>query len=538
MDRSNSKMARDIAQAASAFEELLTGHAPQSVTLVWSENTLVVTLHGALSPAEKALAQNSAGARQVQEFHRQLFACSSDQLREEIQRITGVEVCEATAEVEITTGTVVQVFTSGTLVRGSCSAKAWLLQPGPAGDMANHHAIGGPTMLVSSRNRKALVAVRGSEIADGRQLRNNVVDNNISSEASAVGQLRLLISPSSDEPSQLAEVASVRQHLQSRYSFQNVVTKSPSMFAIFDLIGRVAQTAATVLIEGETGTGKEEIARAIHQASRTRSGPLVAVACAALPEQLLESELFGHEKGAFTSAARQHKGRFELAQGGTLFLDEVGDLSEAMQCKLLRVLQERRFERVGGSQSLAMDVRVVAATNRCLRKMVRKGKFREDLYYRLNVVKIDLPPLRARPEDIPLLAVHFTEKYASPNEPPKRLAGACWEPLLRYRWPGNVRQLENAIQRACIATRGDLVQPEDLPAEVVQPTKEKTRGFIDFSRPLPEVLARIELKYLLKAMQRSKGNIGQCARLCGLCRPGLIAKLADYEIDTLEFEKA
>jgi DNA-binding NtrC family response regulator len=369
-----------------------------------------------------------------------------------------------------------------------------------------------------------------------------LADDFLTKVVDSVGQLQLIIQQALDQRSLLEEVASVRQQLQSRYSFQNVVSKNPRMHAIFHLIGRVAQTATTVLIEGETGTGKEQVARAVHQASRGRSGPLVAVTCAALPEHLLESELFGHEKGAFTSAVGQHKGRFELAHGGTLFLDEVGDIPEAMQGKLLRVLQERRFERVGGTQSIAVDVRVIAATNRCLEELVRNGKFREDLYYRLNVVKIDLPPLRARPEDIPLLAGYFTEKYARPNQPPKRLSPACWELLLGYHWPGNIRQLENAIERACVTSGGDLVQPEDLPSEVVRPTKRKAHGHIDWSRPLPEVMAkaraRIERHYLRKALKRSRGNISRCARLCGLSRRSIMTKLAKYQIDKSEFKNA
>src|SRR5207249_4298572 len=207
-----------------------------------------------------------------------------------------------------------------------------------------------------------------------------------------------------------------------------------------ELINNVADTNTTVLIEGETGTGKEQIARALHSASHHHNtGHFVAVNCAALPETLLESELFGHEKGAFTGAVGQRRGRFEMANGGTLFLDEVGDVPASMQAKLLRVLQDRRFERVGGSESIEVDVRVIAATNRSLQRLVRKGTFREDLYYRLNVVKIDLPPLRDRTEDIPLLATHFTEKYASKGGQPNQIAPEAMEVLLHCRWPGNIR---------------------------------------------------------------------------------------------------
>ena len=218
-----------------------------------------------------------------------------------------------------------------------------------------------------------------------------------------------------------------------------------------------------MLIVGETGTGKELVARAVHEASPRRGSPFVAVNCAALPESLLESELFGHEKGAFTSAVGQRKGRFELAHGGTIFLDEIGEIPLAMQAKLLRVLQERRFERVGGTQTVEVDVRVVAATNRDLLRLAKEGKFREDLYYRLNVVKIDLPPLRERPEDIPLLAAHFVQKFSRPGTPPKTISPEAMEALLQHRWPGNIRELENAIERACVTTRDDIDPAREPP---------------------------------------------------------------------------
>ena len=220
------------------------------------------------------------------------------------------------------------------------------------------------------------------------------------------------------------------------------------------------------MIEGETGTGKELIAKAVHYSSEERQGNLVAVNCAALPENLLESELFGHEQGAFTSADARRKGRFELADKGTIFLDEIGDISQAMQAKLLRVLQEKRFERVGGHESIEVDVRVVAATNKNLEKEVKEGRFREDLFYRLNVIKIDVPPLRERPEDIPLLITHFLNKYARPNEPPKKMSPEAMERLLAYRWPGNVRELENAIERAAVTTVGDTIHAEKLPPRI------------------------------------------------------------------------
>jgi DNA-binding NtrC family response regulator len=353
--------------------------------------------------------------------------------------------------------------------------------------------------------------------------------------------LRLVLQRALRERTLLDEVASLREQLQGRYSFQSILSKNPRMHAIFELISHVAQTASTVLIEGETGTGKEMVARAIHNASQVRTGPLVAVNCAALPESLLESELFGHEKGAFTSAVNQRKGRFELAHGGTIFLDEVGDVPAAMQAKLLRVLQERRFERVGGTQSIEVDVRVIAATNRSLQKLVRKRKFREDLYYRLNVVKIDLPPLRDRPEDIPLLATHFAEKYARPGEAPKQIAPEAMEVLLRYRWPGNVRELENTIERACVTSRDRIINVENLPPDVVSPPPLKVPFPIDLERPLPDLLndvvVSIEKQYIRMALKKSRGNVGHCARICGLSRRSVSAKIAEYKLDKAAFKE-
>jgi DNA-binding NtrC family response regulator len=284
------------------------------------------------------------------------------------------------------------------------------------------------------------------------------------------------------------EVASLREQLQSRFSFRNIISKSPRMHAVFELIANVAQTTTTVLIEGETGTGKEQIALAIHHASQQRTGPMVAVNCAALPETLLESELFGHEKGAFTSAIGKRIGRFEMANGGTIFLDEVGDIPPAMQAKLLRVLQERRFERVGGADPIEVDVRVIGATNRSLQKLVQEGKFREDLYYRLNVVKIELPPLRERREDIPLLASYFAEKYARHGEAPKKIPPQAMDVLLNYSWPGNIRELENAIERACVTSPNGTIHPESFPPELLQPPAPKSSLEIDLSQPLPDLL--------------------------------------------------
>jgi two-component system, NtrC family, response regulator AtoC len=329
---------------------------------------------------------------------------------------------------------------------------------------------------------------------------------------------------------------------RDRFVLGDIVSRSPKMRAVIELIEHVAETTATVLIEGETGTGKEQVARAIHRASAAhRTGDLVAVNCAALPEPLLESELFGHEKGAYTGAVGQRRGRFELASGGTIFLDEVGDIPPAMQVKLLRVLQEKRFERVGGTEPIEVDVRVIAATNRNLARLVRKKKFREDLFYRLNVVRIELPALRDRPEDIPLLAEHFSEKYARPGEDPKTISPEAMDVLLRHPWPGNVRELENAIERASVTTRGPEIGPDDLPCEVSQVQARPVSIPIDLTRPLPEVLKAtlfdVERQYLERALKKAGGHIGRCARICGLSRRSISTKLGIYHIDKSRYKE-
>lgn len=353
--------------------------------------------------------------------------------------------------------------------------------------------------------------------------------------------LRLVVQRALRERMLQDEVVHLREQLQKQYSFHNILSKNPRMHAMFELISHVADTSATVLIEGETGTGKEQVARAIHGASHVRAGPLVAVNCAALPENLLESELFGHEKGAFTSAVSQRRGRFELADGGTIFLDEVGDIPPAMQAKLLRVLQERRFERVGGSESIEVDVRVIAATNRSLQRMVKQGTFREDLYYRLNVVKIELPPLRDRPEDIPLLAMHFAEKYARPGHSVKQISPQAMELLLLHRWPGNIRELENAMERCCVTSRDETIGPQDLPPDLIMPATPRQPMPIDLDKPLPDLLRELccdlEQQYIRKALKKTHGNIGRCAKICGLSRRSVSAKIAEYKINKTVFKE-
>ena len=354
--------------------------------------------------------------------------------------------------------------------------------------------------------------------------------------------LRLVIDRALRERALVDELTQLREQMRRHYAFQNMVSKSPRMHAIFELINHVAPTPTTVLITGETGTGKEMVARAIHHASAAhRKGELVAINCAALPENLLESELFGHEKGSFTSAVTQRKGRFEIADGGTIFLDEVGDIPASMQVKLLRVLQDRRFERVGGTTSIEVDVRVIAATNRGLRRLVKKGTFREDLYYRLNVVRIDLPPLRERTEDIPLLVTHFAAKYAPPGQPQKPIAPAAMEKLLAHSWPGNIRELENAIERASVTARGPAIEVEDLPSELLNPSPRRWMPKVDINRPLGDLVreatADLERAYLVRALRKTRGNVGSCARIAQLSRRSISGKLAEYQIKKEEFKK-
>ena len=337
------------------------------------------------------------------------------------------------------------------------------------------------------------------------------------------------------------EVVCLRDQLETRYSFRNIISKSPRMHAVFELITNVAQTNTTVLIEGETGTGKEQIGLAIHEASQLRTGPMIAVNCAAIPETLLESDLFGHEKGAFTGALTQRHGRFEQAHGGTIFLDEVGDIPAAMQAKLLRVLQERRFERVGGTQSIEVDVRVIGATNRSLHRLVQENKFREDLYYRLNVVKIELPPLRDRREDIPLLAAHFIGKYSKRGESARKLAPTAMNALLSYHWPGNIRELENAMERACVTSANGMIQPDNLPPELFQREPPGLSKGVDLNEPLAELMrkvqADVEHEYIRKALEQSHGNVGRCAEICGISRRSLSTKLAAYQINKRLFKE-
>jgi DNA-binding NtrC family response regulator len=304
-----------------------------------------------------------------------------------------------------------------------------------------------------------------------------------------VEELEHLIDQISKKKELLAERQVLRERLDEKYRFENIIGRSPAMLEVFRMVEQVAPTQASILIGGESGTGKELIAQAIHQRSPRRDAPFVKVSCAALPETLLESELFGHERGSFTGAVARRAGRFELAAGGTIFLDEVGDIPPGMQVKLLRFLQERQFERVGGNRTLTVDVRVIAATHRDLPALIRDGKFREDLYYRMNVIEIVLPPLRERTQDIPLLVDFFLHKYAAANG--KQVEGLTDETLaalLAYHWPGNVRELEHAIERAVILARAPHLELSLFPVlPKIEPAPKKTPGLVIPGASLEEI---------------------------------------------------
>ncbi len=326
------------------------------------------------------------------------------------------------------------------------------------------------------------------------------------------------------------------QELDKKYGFPNIVGESRVMQDILALVKRVAQSRATVLVSGESGTGKELIARAIHQCSTRASKSFISVNCAALTETLLESELFGHERGAFTNAVAMRKGRFELADTGTLFMDEVAEMSQALQVKLLRVLQEMEFERVGGNRTIKVDVRVVAASNRDLKEEVETGRFREDLFYRLNVVHLHLPPLRERQEDIPMLAAHFINKYVQENLRGKtRITPEALKILVQYAWPGNVRELENVMERAVILCSNNVISPNDLPAELA-PTEPESKldidRFVPLHTPLTEALESIEEQMIRRALEKSGQVQVRAAELLGITKSLLQYKLKKYHLTT------
>jgi two-component system response regulator HydG len=317
-----------------------------------------------------------------------------------------------------------------------------------------------------------------------------------------------------------------KERLGMRFDFSRIIGTSPAIKELFETLSMVAPTEATILLLGESGTGKELVANAIHQNSPRREKPYVKVNCAALPETLLESELFGHEKGAFTGATGKKKGRFELADGGTIFLDEIGEMSLSTQTKILRVLQEREFEPVGGTKTIKVDVRIIAATNKQLEQEVSKGRFREDLYYRINVVPITIPPLRERSEDIPLLAGHFLRIYSEKNKRAIRgFEPGVMQAFMQHSWPGNVRELENIVERMVIMSRGDTVGLNDLPPALASHQQEEGRT------PSPTSLRDVERETIVKTLRQTGGNRTKTAAILGITRKTLQNKIKEYAID-------
>jgi len=337
-----------------------------------------------------------------------------------------------------------------------------------------------------------------------------------------VDQLTLMLKRIVEHQQLITENILLRKRLTEQYEYEDIIGRSEAMQEVFSMIKAVTDTNATVLITGETGTGKELVARAIHSNSSQRYGPFVATSCGALPETLLESELFGYEKGAFTGADRTKKGRFELANEGTLFLDEVGDISMKTQIRLLRVLQEKSFSRLGGTEQIKVDVRLVSATNRDLVAAIEEGSFRSDLYYRLNVVSIQLPPLRERIDDVPLLAAHFINKYnVEFNKKFDRVDRKAMDFMMDYHWPGNVRELENVIERAIVIDQGPQMKVKHLP-------------FCNMESPLteePRSLQEVEKSHIEKMLQRNDWNIAKTARLLNIDRSTLHKKIKKFGLE-------
>ena len=340
-----------------------------------------------------------------------------------------------------------------------------------------------------------------------------------------VDELRAVVSRAAERRALRRTIVALRSELSQAQGFEAIVGMHPSMRKVYDLIAQVAPTTTTVLIQGETGTGKELVARAIHHQSPRRDSPFVAVNLAAVPESLVDSELFGHERGAFTGAHKRRLGRFELAHGGSIFLDEIGSLRVDVQAKLLRVLQEHEVERLGGTQTIKVDVRLLAATNIDLKRAIAAGTFREDLYYRLNVVPITVPPLRDRPDDIPLLVPHFIQKYSQKfGRAVREITDDALEMLKTYSWPGNVRELENIIERSVALARGPIIHLQHLPIELALP--DGVSG--DTPReglPLKERLSQIETQLVLRTLESARWNYVKAAGQLGIHRNPLMHKL-------------
>jgi DNA-binding NtrC family response regulator len=343
-----------------------------------------------------------------------------------------------------------------------------------------------------------------------------------------IKELRAQVDKAAEVRLLIRENADLRRQITRKFGIEGMIGESAEIQRLCEQVRLIAPTRATVLIQGESGTGKEVLARAIHLSGPRAKKPFVAVHCAALPENLLESELFGHEKGAFTGAIQRRPGRFETADGGTLFLDEVGEIPLSMQVKLLRVLEEREVTRVGGSQSFKVDVRIIAATNRDLTEEVAEGRFREDLYYRLKVVSFDLPPLRHRRPDIPLLVRHFLEQFAQEHgRPIPRVTKGAMDRLMAHNWPGNIRELRNALENSLVFLRGDEIDIHDLPPQFrEEPTVTQTLAF-----PVGMKLDELETKYLKQTLQMTDGNRTRAAEILGISRRTLQRRLKELGLE-------
>ncbi len=338
----------------------------------------------------------------------------------------------------------------------------------------------------------------------------------------------------------IEEVRSLRERAGDPYRFEHILGKSPRMLEIFEMIRNLADLDTTVLITGETGTGKELVAHAIHHHSRRRDQRFVRINCGALSETLLESELFGHERGAFSGAIQARRGKFEYAAGGTLLLDEIGDISELMQVKLLRVLQEKEIQRVGGNETIPVDVRILATTNKQLEQAIAAGTFRADLFYRLNVVRIHLPPLRERMEDVPLLVEHFLKSFAEKSGRRKlQLAPKAMDQLLAYHWPGNVRELGNVIERAAALAQSEVIETLEIPRPLVSAGEATHSSYpldLPFKDGRAQVIADYERAYLSACLRRFQGNIAQCAHYCGVDNKTFYRKMQDYGLEKRDFK--
>lgn len=328
-----------------------------------------------------------------------------------------------------------------------------------------------------------------------------------------------------------AERNRLRKEIEEKYSFDNIISKDPKMLTIFDQILEVSETDANIIIFGETGTGKELIAKSIHYHSHRKDAPFVAIHCAALTDTLLESELFGHEKGAFTGAFKQKKGRFEQANGGTIFFDEVGDIPLVTQIKLLRVLQEREFERVGGTEILKTDIRIITATNKDLNKLIKDGLFREDFYYRLNVFPIALPPLRDRKEDIPLLCQHFQKLLNQRlGKNIEKFSENVMEKLFNYHWPGNVREMENVLERAFLINKGNVIEHIELMPSVLKEEIKVAGEVEDYKEFQKNILDPIEKEYLIKIINKYTGDVDTIINKMGISKRTFYNRLKEYGI--------